>query len=120
MAMPTSGAVPVARSEPRTRTALLLESIAQNILDDLWLVKTLKARKASSFGMGRGSIAGVQRDLRALWLGSQTRAWTAIFRVRDEPRSEYRSDRESNEFPREVSLATTCLCRIAIQVAAGV
>jgi hypothetical protein len=28
MAMPTSGAVPVARSEPRTRTALLLESIA--------------------------------------------------------------------------------------------
>ena len=28
MAMPTSGAVPVARSEPRTRTALVLESIA--------------------------------------------------------------------------------------------
>ena len=28
MTMPTSGAVPVARSEPRTRTALLLESIA--------------------------------------------------------------------------------------------
>ena len=28
MAMPTSGAVPVARSEPRTRIALLLESIA--------------------------------------------------------------------------------------------
>jgi hypothetical protein len=28
MAMPTSGAVPVARSEARTRTALLLESIA--------------------------------------------------------------------------------------------
>ena len=28
MAMPTSGALPVARSEPRTRTALLLESIA--------------------------------------------------------------------------------------------
>jgi hypothetical protein len=28
MAMPTSAAVPVARSEPRTRTALLLEGIA--------------------------------------------------------------------------------------------
>jgi hypothetical protein len=28
MAKPTSGAVPVARSEPRTRTALLLEGIA--------------------------------------------------------------------------------------------
>jgi hypothetical protein len=28
MAMPTSGAVPVARSELRTRTALVLESIA--------------------------------------------------------------------------------------------
>ena len=28
MAKPTSGAVPVARSEPRTRTALLLEAIA--------------------------------------------------------------------------------------------
>ena len=28
MTMPTSGAVPVVRSEPRTRTALLLESIA--------------------------------------------------------------------------------------------
>jgi hypothetical protein len=28
MAVPTSGAVLVARSEPRTRTALLLESIA--------------------------------------------------------------------------------------------
>src|SRR5271157_6593613 len=28
MATPTSGAVPVARSEPRTRTALVLESIA--------------------------------------------------------------------------------------------
>ena len=28
MATPTSGAVPVARSEPRTRTALLLEGIA--------------------------------------------------------------------------------------------
>jgi len=28
MAKPTSGALPVARSEPRTRTALLLESIA--------------------------------------------------------------------------------------------
>jgi hypothetical protein len=28
MAMPTSGTAPVARSEPRTRTALLLESIA--------------------------------------------------------------------------------------------
>jgi len=28
MAMPKSGAVPVARSEPRTRTALLLETVA--------------------------------------------------------------------------------------------
>jgi hypothetical protein len=28
MATPTSGAVPVARNEPRTRTALLLEAIA--------------------------------------------------------------------------------------------
>ena len=28
MAMPTSGAVPVARSKPRTRTAWVLESIA--------------------------------------------------------------------------------------------
>jgi hypothetical protein len=28
MATPTSGAVPVARNEPRTRTALVLEAIA--------------------------------------------------------------------------------------------
>ena len=31
MAMPASRAVPVARSEPRTRTALVLESIARAI-----------------------------------------------------------------------------------------
>src|SRR5260370_41062915 len=43
---------------------------------------------------------------RSLWLGCQGELRAATFRPRDEPCSEYRSDPEATEFPREGLLAT--------------
>src|ERR1039457_574760 len=121
MAMPTSGAVPVAGSEPRTRTALLLEGIALRhqiaVLErsgtrrpcfHLWdrLFWILFSRWWPQW---RDSLIIVQPETVLRW---RRNAWSALWRYRARGRWRGGRPRVSSEV-RQLIAQMACVWRIA-------
>src|ERR1700681_4788759 len=91
MAKPTSGAVPVARSEPRTRTALLLEAIA--LRHQIAVLKRSRTRRpcfrrfdrlfwilfSRWWPQWRDSLIIVQQETVLRW---RREGWSALWRYR--------------------------------------